>query len=125
LAKQPEAILIGERHAPEVTAEDARNAVMLRQPLVEKRVIGPQQILDRPILANLALEEELRLPSHGVTQCGIELELLGGLLRAQVPYLEPLLGKVFQEAARPIVGEHPPNLLCQDLRIGQLLALGN
>src|SRR5207248_3335003 len=65
------------------------------------------------------------LASHRLSQCRIELELLGGLLRAQVPHLEPLLRKIVQKAARPVVCEHPADLLHEDLRVAQLPPLGN
>ena len=50
-----------ERHAPEPAAVDIRNLVVLREPLVEERVVGGEQLEDAAILAQLALEEELGL----------------------------------------------------------------
>ena len=45
-------------------AVDVRDAVVLRQPLVDERVVGGQQLEHAAILANDALEEELRLAPH-------------------------------------------------------------
>ena len=50
-----------QRHAPEVRAVDVRDAVVPRQPLVDERVVGGQQIDDVAVLADDALEEQLRL----------------------------------------------------------------
>ena len=54
------AVLV-ERDAPEAAAIHVRDAVMLRQPLVDERVVRAQQIEHAAILAQDALEEELRL----------------------------------------------------------------
>ena len=56
----------------EVAAEDVVDAVVPRELLVEERVVGPQEILHRPILADLALEEELRLLQHRLAQRVVE-----------------------------------------------------
>ena len=44
LAEQAPAVLVGQRHAPEVAAVDAGDPVVTRELLVEERVVGRQQI---------------------------------------------------------------------------------
>ena len=73
LAEQPEAPLVGQRHAAEVAAVDVVDAVVPRQLLVEERVVGAQQLVNRPILADLALEEQLRLRRHRLAQRVVEV----------------------------------------------------
>ena len=51
----------GQRHAAEVAAVDVRDAVVPRQPLVDERVVGVQQVEDAAVLAHDALEEQLGL----------------------------------------------------------------
>ena len=50
-----------ERHAAELAAVDVRHAVVLRQPLVDERVVGGQQVEHVAVLAHDAGEEELGL----------------------------------------------------------------
>ena len=54
-----------------------------------------------------------------------DMELLRGLLAADVTHLEPLPGEVVEKALRPLIGEHPMDLLAQNLSIFQLPALGD
>ena len=108
-----------------MAAENARNAVVPSQPLVEKRVVRAKQVLDRPVLAQLALEEQLGFAGHCIPERRVELELLRGLLRAEIANLQPLSGKVIEEAFRPGVCEHPAHLLQQHVPITQLQALGD
>ena len=49
--EQPLSGLVGDRHAAKTAAVDVRNAVVPRQPLVDERVVGAQQIEDAAILA--------------------------------------------------------------------------
>ena len=53
--------LRGQRHAAELRAIDVRDSVVLRQPLVDERVIRGQQIEDAAILMDDAAEEQLDL----------------------------------------------------------------
>ena len=50
-----------QRHAPEAAAIDVRDAVMLRQPFVDERVVRAQQVEHAAILAQDALEKQLGL----------------------------------------------------------------
>ena len=52
---------VRERDATEVAAAHVRNAVVLRQPLVEERVVGRQQIEHAAVLAEHAVDEQLGL----------------------------------------------------------------
>ena len=57
-----------ERHAAELRAVDVRDAVVLRQPLVHKRVVGGQQIDDVAVFADDALEEQFRFTPEALPQ---------------------------------------------------------
>ena len=74
LAQQPAALaVLVERDAAEAAAVDVRNAVVLRQPLVDERVVGAQQIEHAAILAQDAVEEELRLLPERLPQVVVEV----------------------------------------------------
>ena len=61
LAQQTLPRFVGERDPPEVTAIDVWNPVVPGQRLVDEGVIGRDQIEHVAVLANDALEEEIRL----------------------------------------------------------------
>jgi hypothetical protein len=56
-----------------VTALHAGDAVVTRQPFVEERVVGAEQIVGAPVLADEAVEEELRLASEGLPEGVVEV----------------------------------------------------
>src|SRR2546428_6668571 len=58
LPEQSPALVVAEGHTPEVAAIDVRYLIVPRQSLVEKRVIGGQQIEDAAILSQHALEKQ-------------------------------------------------------------------
>src|SRR6185436_7943634 len=61
LSKQAAPGIVGsERDAPELVAIDIRNAVVLREAIVDERVVRGQQIDDAAIFANDALKEQFR-----------------------------------------------------------------
>ena len=61
LAEQPapHVQLRPQRHAAELRSVDVGNPVVLREPLVDERVIGRQQIEDAAVFVNDAAEEQL------------------------------------------------------------------
>ncbi len=73
MAEQTAALTVGQRDAPEPRPLHAGNAVMTRQPLVEERVVRGQQLRQRPILAELAVDEELGLALEGLAQVLVEI----------------------------------------------------
>ncbi len=61
LAEEASACAVGERDPPEMVAVDIAKAVMCRQPLVEKRIVGGQQLHHAAVVVELAADEQLRL----------------------------------------------------------------
>ena len=90
---------------------------MLGQPLVQERVIGVQQVDHAAILADDALEEQLRLPLEGLAQVVVEVEqhFRTRLMHGHIADEQPLAGEVLDERLRARVREHPPHLLLQDV----------
>ena len=110
-----------ERHAPELAAVDVRDAVVLRQPLVDERVVRGQQIDDAPILADDAVEQQLHFAAHRLPQRIVEVGIdhrqrADALQAAQV---EPLAGEVDRERLGARVLQHPADLLLEHDRIFQ------
>ena len=62
-----------QRHAPEVAALDVRDAVVPRQPLVQERVVGAQQVERAAVLADDAVEEQLGLAPERLAQRVVEV----------------------------------------------------
>ena len=98
-----------------------RNTVVTRELLVQKSVIGRQQIENATILLQLTLKEQLEFPNEGGTQIVVEPWKLSVRVRCQQPHvtrLKPLAEKIgHKRAARPRLGEHTPGLLLEHLRI--------
>ena len=61
-----------ERHAPELRTEHRRDAVVPREPLVEERVVGGEQVADVAILEQDARHERLDLGRHVAPQLVVE-----------------------------------------------------
>ena len=57
--RQQAAARLRQRHAAEAGAGDVGNAVVPREPLVDERVVGGDQIEHAAVLADDAVEEEL------------------------------------------------------------------
>ena len=53
---------------------DALDPVVLRQPLVEERVVAVEQLQEAPVLPDDVLEEHLRLAPHGLPEVAGQLE---------------------------------------------------
>src|SRR5262249_52342492 len=124
-SKKASATLVGQRHAPEVTAEDVRDAIVLRKPLVHERVVGGQQIDDVSVLADDAPKEQLGLASERLAKVVVEVgeKIRVGNDPAQVPQLQPLAGEVGHERIRSWIRQHPSDLLVENLRLAEAAAV--
>ena len=128
LAEQPAALVeVRKRHATEAAAVDAGNAVMPRQPFVDKRVVGVEEFHDAAILADRAADKQFRFPLEGLQQVevvvGIPILIDHDFLDAA--QIQPLRGEVVDErigGAR--VRQHSPHFSNKDRRVRQLTALG-
>ena len=112
-AEHAAAAAVLQLDAAELGAGHPVDAVVLRQRLVEVRVVGIEQLEDRPILAEDGVEEGDGLLDHRVAQLGRVLgeEPLVGLGQVgQAADAEPLAGEVLGHRPRLRVGEHPPDL---------------
>src|SRR5207247_5346097 len=111
-----------ERHTPKMAAIYVRDPVMPRQPLVDERVVGAQEIDNTAVLADDAPGEELGFPVERLAQVVVEVRKRLGIRRhvPHVPQEEPLPGEVVHERAGAVVGEEPAHLLLQHLRMPQL-----
>ena len=99
---------------------------MARELLVEKCLIGCQQIDDAAVLFQLRVEKELHLPDERDAQVVVEPgELLVQIGRQQpdVAGLQPLFEEVLhQRRARTRVGQHPSDFSIEHSRLVQLAA---
>ena len=64
VAEQAAAALVGHRDPTEPIPDHIRNLVVPRQPAVDERVVGRQQLEDRPVFAHDAHEEQLGFALH-------------------------------------------------------------
>src|SRR5690606_40027521 len=88
--------------APEVSALDERDPVMLREPLVQERVIRRDQLEDALLLAQDALDEELRLRDEVFAQPVVEIpeQEHVRLLELEIAQEEPLRREILDERVR-------------------------
>ena len=118
LPQQPGALPIaGESDAAELAAVHVRDAVVLRQPLVEEGVIGGQQIDARCGLRGSCCRRTF--PSRcGTPRAGFRRSSgsprSGRIDALQVTQEEPLAGEVRDQRLRFRVRQHAPDLLLQD-----------
>ena len=108
-----------ERDAPELAAVDVRDAVVLRQPLVDERVVRVQQIDDAAIFADDAVEEQLDFAPHRLPQRIVEVGIdqrqrARALQAAQV---QPLAGEVLRQRLGPRILQHAADLPLEHDRI--------
>ena len=118
---------IGERHAPEATAVDSRNSVVPRQPFVDERVVGVEQLDDAAIFPECARDEELGLALEGLQQAlvvgripiGIDDDL------AHPAQVQPLRREsVNERAVGTRIRQHPAHFALENRRARELVALG-
>ena len=98
--------------AAEVAAVDVRHAVVPRQPLVDERVVGVEQVEHAAVLRDDALEEQLRFLAERLPQLVVEVREVARRrhVALQVAQQQPLAGEVVGERPRLRVGEHAHDL---------------
>ena len=91
-----------QRDAPEVAAVHVRNAVVLREPLVQERVVGLEQVEHAAVFAQDALEKQLGFAAERLAQVVVEIgkQPQVGRDRFEVAQVQPLLGEVADERSR-------------------------
>jgi len=90
--KTPSSLGVGEADEARPAPVDAPDAVEPGEPLVGVGVVGGQELRDRPVLAELVLDEQLGLEAIRFDQAVVEVRILvriGELLR-QEPEVQPL-----------------------------------
>ena len=94
---------------------------MARQPLVDERVVGGQQVEDVAVLPNDALEEQLGLALQALSQfvVPVGVEDAVGRRGRQVAEVEQLLREARDERIGARIGEHPPHLLLEHFGLAQ------
>src|SRR5688572_27992197 len=104
--------LIRKRDLAEMAAVNVRNSVMLREALVHERVVGAKQVSEAAVFAQDALDEKFRLLSEGLPEVVVEVRETSqvGRRRFEIAEVKPLARKIRDQAARPLVCEHPANL---------------
>ena len=95
---------------------------MLGKTLVEKRVIGAEQVQHVPILAHDALEEQLRFPAQGLPQVVVEIGKQPCIRSGsgKVAQIQPLLREVIDQRFGTAVSQHPAHLAFEHRRLAQL-----
>ena len=112
----------GQGDPAEPVADDARDAVVPGQPLVDEGVIGVEELEHAPVLAEDRLAEPLGLLEHGLAERLVEVgeQLRVGRDVLEAPGLEPLGGEVVHQGPGLLVAEHPADLLRQVVAPSQL-----
>src|SRR5204863_7368514 len=101
--------VVWQGHSPEALPLHTAYAVVPRQALVQKRVVGVEQVGDWAVLPNDAAEEQLHLRFERFTQVVVEVEQRLGtwLVRLDISDMQPLTGEVVDERLRFLIGQHP------------------
>src|SRR5262249_61594846 len=89
---------------------------VLRQPLVDERVVRAQQFQRATIIAQNVAEQHLRLAAEALANVVVEVrehQQVGRDLRLEVAKLEPLAGEVIDESIRALIRDHPLHLRCK------------
>ena len=123
----PPLLPIREGDSPEPATLDAHYVIVLRQPFVDERVVGIQQVRDAAVFPQRAGDEQLGLAPEGLQQrlvvVRVAVRVDHHLLDAA--QVEPLSREVaHQRVLGPGIGQHAAHLLFQDRRIGELPPLG-
>src|SRR5207244_12916464 len=85
LAEQPPAVLIGERHPPEVASVDTGDSVVPGELFTKERVVRRQQIHDAPVLLQLRVEDPPHLPPKPNAQVVVDPPQLPLRIRRHPP----------------------------------------
>ena len=122
MAEQALTPLIAQRHPPVAAPTHVRDAVVSREPFVEKRVVRAQQVDDAPVLPQLAFHEQLGLTLKGLAEVLVEP---GKQIRircdaADAAQHQPLASEIVDQRRRPGISQHPVHLLVERGRVAQL-----
>ena len=114
VAEQPAPVL-GHFDAAERGAGDVRDAVVLRDPLVDVGVVRRQQVEHAAVLADDALEEQLRLANQRIAERAIEVRIQDrvGQDLVDVVQPQPLRREPCRERFRPRIRQQPLRLFVQ------------
>ena len=118
MTEQPAAGAVGQRDAPEAAPADVGDPVVPREPLVDEREVGVDQIQDAAILADDGLEQQFRLAPEGVAEVAVEL-LRCRRHVVELPQLQPLSGQIVDERRGRGIRQHAPRLLLEHRGIGE------
>ena len=115
-----------QRHLAKLPTLHAGDAVVLRQPAVEHREVGGDEVGQAQVVLQDFVEEQFRLPDHRHLQHVVELgvEDVAGLRGVDVAQAEPLADEVLGEGRRLRMLEQALDLLAERVRLAQLLLLG-
>src|SRR3989442_9288559 len=104
-----------------MTPVHVRDLIMARQPLVDERVVGRQELDDAAIAADLAGKEHFRLSPECLAEVLVEIrkQIRARRSPGQRAERQPLTHKVLDEPAGAPVGQHSWNLLSCDWYILQ------
>ncbi len=101
MAQQTIAIGISDGHAAEAVAHDVGDAVVLRQPLIDKGVIGGEKFRHGAVFAHHVIEEQLGFAAHGIGERAVEIgeEEEIGIDAIQVLQVQPFDGEVARQGS--------------------------
>ena len=118
MAEDAAAILVGERDAAELLADDVRDPVDLGDALVDERVVGREQVEDVAILADDAVEEQLGFTLVGFGELVVERrkQQRVGVNLLDVLQPQPLRREPRRHRLGARIGEHPADLLLEHRR---------
>ena len=112
VAEQAAPVRIGHRHAAEARAVDAADAVVPRQPLVDERVVGVEQVergrFSRTMLAKSSSVSRRNAWRTLSSKSGEQQDVRRDLV--QVAQLQPLPGERVHQRVGARVGDHAPHL---------------
>src|SRR5687768_12163301 len=94
---------------------------MLRQALVDERVVGVEELDDTAVFCNDRPEQHLGFALHRLPQVAVEIRRIGPDV-LQLAQEEPLAGEAADERVSLRVGEHAPDLPFEDRRVAQRAA---
>src|SRR5437763_1609119 len=107
-------------------ATDAGDAVMARQPLVQKREIGVEEIENAAVFLDDGFKEQFGLLEHGGAKSFVKAREKLRIRRSvfQAAQFQPLPGKIRDQGVRFAILEHAPHLCIQNRLFMQLALPG-
>ena len=115
LTEQPATPVVAERHPAETAAGYPWDLIVPGKALVQERVVGPQQLQDARVLAQLALDEELCFSLERFAKIFVEFGKQVRIRRhaAHIAQHQPLSEEIRDQRLRAAVGQHPADLVLQ------------